>query len=146
MKALALKLKALKMPPPLERHDQENLFQWMYFLFYEGERIWDYAYAIPNGAYRGEDRGRAAKHANYLLRQGMKRGYPDVNIDIPVAPYCGLRIELKRIGAPAPKPGDDQSMWHARLRKRGYYVAVCHGFSAAQGVVRAYFKLHGEQS
>jgi hypothetical protein len=123
----------------LERHEQEAYFGWLYYQRYEHERIWDYAYAVPNGAYRGHDHRKAAIQTDYLLRQGMKRGVPDVIIDIPVTPYHGLRIEFKRIGAA--KPGDDQSMWHARLRKQGYYVAVCYGLDQAQAMTREYFNL-----
>lgn len=134
----ALKLKPP--PPPLERHEQEAYFGWLYYQRYEHERIWDYAYAIPNGGYMlvGSVAQRAMQ-GNAMRRQGLKAGYPDVNVDIPVAPYHGLRIEFKRIGAA--KPGDDQSMWHARLRKQGYYVAVCYGLDQAQAVTREYFNL-----
>lgn len=128
-----------KLKPPLERFEQEAYFTWLYFLRYQGERIWDYAYAVPNGSHLQGDKRRRAIQANKLKSQGMKPGVPDVVIDIPVEPYHGLRIEMKRIGAP--KPGDDQSMWHARLRKRGYYVAVCHGLEQAQAITRTYFQL-----
>jgi hypothetical protein len=130
-------------PKPLERDDQEAYFSWLYHIFYGGRRLYDYAYAIPNGAFRGRDVRKAAIQTAYLLRQGMKRGVPDLNIDIPVAPYFGLRIEMKRIGAPKPEPGDDQSMWHARLREQGYCVAVCFGLKQAQAVTLEYFGLTG---
>lgn len=141
MKAAVLKLKAQKIPTPLEREDQEAYFQWLYFVRYEGMRLWDHAYAIPNGAYRGADRRKAAIQTDYLMRQGLKPGYPDVNVDIPVAPYHGLRIEFKRIGAP--KPDADQIAWHDRLRSQGYFVAVCYGLKEAQTITIAYFRLQG---
>lgn len=140
MKAAVLKLKAQKMPTPLEREDQEAYFQWLYFVRYEGVRLWDLAYAIPNGGYMlvGTPAQRAMQ-GNAMARQGLKAGYPDVNIDIAVAPYHGLRIEFKRIGAR--KPDADQLMWHDRLRKQGYFVAVCYGLKEAQTITIAYFRL-----
>jgi hypothetical protein len=124
---------------PLERQDQQAYFEWLYWLKYQGERVWNYAAAMPNGSFRGDNRLKAARHANLMTLQGMKRGYPDVILDIAVAPYHGLRIEFKRIGAG--KPGSDQSMWHARLRKQGYFVAVCYGILAAQAVTLEYLQI-----
>lgn len=129
----------LKRPPPLERQDQAAYFEWLYITRYCGDRLWDYAFAIPNGAFLAGTTAQRARQAHALALQGLKRGYPDVAIDIAVAPYHGLRIEFKRIGAP--KPGDDQSRWHAKLRKQGYAVEVCFGLNAAIAITREYFKL-----
>ncbi len=138
----ALKLKPTKMPPPLERADQTAYFQWLYYLRYQGLRVWDHAYAVPNGSFLAGTPARRAIQGRALRLQGVKAGYPDVGIDIAVAPYHGLRIEFKRSdGSNKPKPGDDQSLWHARLREQGYFVAVCFGLKAAQDITREYFHL-----
>jgi VRR-NUC domain len=117
-------------PPPLERHEQEAYFSWLRYLRHKGDKVSEYAYAIPNGAYRGFNRKAAAIQTDYLKKQGMKNGVPDVCLAIPVAPYHGLYIELKRIGAPAPSTA--QLGWHERLRKMGYWVGLCYGFEQAQ--------------
>jgi hypothetical protein len=129
---------------PYESEEQAAYFSWLYYLRYEGKRIWDFAYAVPNGAFLAGTPKQRAIQARKLIKQGLKPGYPDLGIDIAVAPYYGLRIEMKRIGAPKPKPGDDQSMWHARLREQGYYVAVCFGLKQAQAVTLEYFGLTGK--
>lgn len=130
-----------KIATPFEGEEQAAFFTWAYYVKYKGVRLWDFAYAIPNGAFLAGTPARRAAQAKRLIKQGLKPGYPDVNIDIPVAPFHGLRIEFKRIGAR--KPGDDQSMWHARLREQGYYVAVCFGWKAAATVTLEYFGLTG---
>jgi hypothetical protein len=132
----------VKRPAPLERQEQQAYFTWLHLLSYEGQRVWEYAYAIPNGAFLAGSAVKRAIQARYLIKQGMKPGYPDVNIDIAVTPFHGLRIEFKRIGAP--KPGEDQSTWHARLREQGYSVSVCYGLKEAQVATLEYFGLTGK--
>lgn len=141
---IALKLKAQKLPPPLERQEQRAYFEWLYYVRYGTLRVWEFAYAIPNGSFLAGSPAKRAIQGRALALQGVKRGVPDICIAIPVAPYGALYVELKRIGAD--KPGDDQSIWHARLRAQGYYVAVCHGLAAAQAITREYFHLHGEHA
>lgn len=138
-----LVLKRPRIVKPLERQEQAAYFAWLYTQRYQGLRIWEMAYAIPNGSFLAGTPAKRAIQGHALRLQGVKAGYPDVGIDIAVAPYHGLRIEFKRIGAPAPKPGDDQSLWHMRLRDQGYFVAVCHGLAAAQAITNEYFHLHG---
>lgn len=134
-------MSASQLLTPLERDDQANYFTWLEYQRYRSLRIADYAYAIPNGSYRGADRVKAAIHAQGLRRQGMKPGVPDVCIAIAVAPYHGCYIELKRIGAR--RPDKDQVKWHVRLIEQGYFVAVCFGFAAAQKETVRYFGLQG---
>jgi hypothetical protein len=135
----ALKLKATKILPPLEREDQQSYFAWLFYQRYQGIRVWEMAYAIPNGSFLAGSPAKRAIQGKQLRLQGVKAGVPDICIAIPVAPYSGLYIELKRIGAP--KPGDDQSQWHTRLRAQGYFVAVCHGLKAAIAITNEYFHL-----
>lgn len=133
-----MKLALKKSPPPLERHEQATYFSWLHFLRHDGVRVGDFAFAVPNGSYLHGDIAKRAIQGNMLRAQGVRAGVPDVFLELPVTPYHGLRIEFKRIGAA--KPGDDQSIWHARLRSRGYYVAVCYGFEQAKAVTLEYLK------
>lgn len=141
MKAAVLKLKAP--PPPLERDEQRAFFDWLYYIKDDGLSLWEHAFAIPNGSYLHGDISRRAIQGRALRLQGVKAGVPDVFFAIPRKPYSGCFIEFKRIGAPAPKPDDDQSKWHARLRAQGYFVAVCYGFEEARTITIAYFRLQG---
>jgi hypothetical protein len=69
----------------------------------------------------------------------VRRGVPDVFVEIPVAPYHGLRIEFKRVDGA--KPGDDQAMWHARLMRQGYAVFTAYGFDQAKAFTLEYLKI-----
>lgn len=133
-----MKLALKKSPPPLERHEQATYFSWLHFQWHEGTRVGDFAFAVPNGSYLSGDIAKRAIQGNALRVQGVRRGVPDVFVEIAVKPYHGLRIEFKRIGGA--QPGDDQAVWHARLRKQGYYVAVCYGFEQAKAVTLEYLK------
>lgn len=87
-------------------------------------------YATANGGKR--HRGEAGK----LRAAGVRRGVPDIEAWIPVAPYHGLVIELK-----APRSGQatkEQKARIARLRKRGYRAEICHGWQRATAVLCEY--------
>lgn len=138
-----LVLKRPRIVKPLERQEQAAYFAWLYTQRYQGLRIWEWAYAIPNGSFLAGTPAKRAIQGHALRLQGVKAGVPDICIAMPVKPYSGLYVEMKRIGVPDPKPGDDQSLWHMRLRAQGYFVAVCHGLAAAQAITNEYFHLHG---
>jgi hypothetical protein len=136
MKALKLK----QLPSPYERDEQAAVVSWAFYQRWNGHRLSDHLAAVPNGTYLHGDVSRRAIQGDALRRQGVKAGYPDLILDIPIAPYHGARIEMKRIGAPAPKDGDDQAMCHARLRSQGYYVAVAFGFEQAKDIILNYLE------
>lgn len=139
----APRLKLTSLPTPLEKHEQESYFSWLNYIRYQGDRVQDFAYAIPNGAFLAGNPAKRAIQANYLTKQGMKAGVPDVCLAIAVLPFHGLYIEFKRIGASSPQP--NQLEWHARLRKQGYCVHVCHGFEAAKAITLWYLKLPSQE-
>jgi hypothetical protein len=129
------RLKLVALPPPLERDEQENFFTWLY---HADREVWEHAYAVMNSSFISRDRDHAKQVGGILQRQGVKAGYPDINIDYPVGSYHGLRLEAKRIGVPGPKPGDAQDVWHRRLRAKGYCVEVCHGAEAMKAATVRY--------
>lgn len=134
----SLKLKSL--PPPYERHEQESYFSWLNFIRYKGDRVQDFAYAIPNGSrLSAPSKSKRAFQGSLLVKQGVKSGVPDVCLAIPVAPFHGLYLEFKRIGVGDAQP--HQLEWHARLRRQGYAVFVVHGFEAAKLITLGYLKL-----
>jgi hypothetical protein len=122
---------------PLERHDQAAWFDWLLYLKVPGVKaIHLHAFAVPNGHLLGGGKRQRVLQAMNERRQGVRVGVPDVYLDWPVAPYHGLRIEFKRIGAR--KPGPDQIAWQARNRLAGYCSEVCYGFEAAKVVTLTY--------
>ena len=89
--------------------------------------------AVPNGQYRPGQR----------LEAGVKRGYPDIALDVPRSRpeggvYHGLRLELK-VGKNKPTP--EQEWWLERLNAQGYRAVVAYGFDAAVEAIEAYLSL-----
>jgi hypothetical protein len=53
----------------------------------------------------------------------LSQGWPDLSIDYPRGPYCGMRVENK---IHPNRPTEEQLLCHERLRIQGYYVFVCY--------------------
>lgn len=90
---------------------------------------------VPNGGKRGK------LEACRLKRQGVKRGYPDLLLDVARGGYHGLRIELKATRGDlgrAPVVSPEQSAWIRRLREQGYCALVCEGWEAARDALLIY--------
>lgn len=85
---------------------------------------------IPNGGYLLSPRS-----ARRLKEQGLKKGYPDIGLDIPRKKFHGLRIELKKIGGRLSK---EQIWWIDQLTAQGYFVPVCFGADAAIDTIKNY--------
>lgn len=130
-----LRLKVL--PAPLEREEQATFFAWLRYFKFHGERIYDFAYAVPNGSFFHGDIEKRAIQGNALRQQGVKPGVPDVVILYPVSPHHGLLIEFKRIGGP--QPTQEQIEWHERLQGKGYAVFTAYGSKQAEAFTMAYF-------
>lgn len=132
-----------KLPPPLEREDQATYFNWLKAIRYDGVCLYDFAFAVPNGSYLHGDVAKRAIQGGALRAQGVKAGVMDVFIEIPVAPYHGLRIEFKRKGGIPSDVSEEQAAWIMRLRSRGYDVRICFGLDSAIAATREYFKIGG---
>ncbi len=72
-------------------------------------------YAVPNG------RGRSKAEAGKLKAEGVKRGVPDLALDVARGGYHGLRIEMKAPGK-LRSLSHDQRMWHNHLLLEGYAI------------------------
>lgn len=115
---------------PLEHDEQAALFAWAA----TNEDIRPelaMLIAMPNGGYR--PMATAAK----LKAEGVKAGYPDILMDVPLGRYHGLRIELKRADR-SNHATDAQTEWIARLRHYGYMAVVAYGCDEAKRVIMAY--------
>ena len=80
--------------------------------------------------------------AAYFRSEGLRRGYPDLALDIARGRFHGLRIELKRQEGGV--VDEDQRKWHDRLQAEGYAVVVCKGCKIAMVAIEIY--LRGEMA
>lgn len=85
---------------------------------------------IPNEGKRTKTTGARLK------REGLRRGYPDIILDVPRGEYHGLRIELKR--RQGYKISTEQKEWIRKLNKQGYAAAFCFGWEEAWEFIHAY--------
>jgi hypothetical protein len=137
-KPAAMKRKIKPVPVPTEHEEQVRLFS--IIDKYKGRYPdLECVAAVPNGLRTSMRTAVKAK------AEGLKRGYPDIVVDVPrvvkISPaharMCpGLRIELKRIRGGHVDP--EQKEWHERLRSRGYRVEVCRGCDEAWRVICEY--------
>jgi hypothetical protein len=71
-----------------------------------------------------------------LKRQGLKKGFPDINLPIPSKGFHGLYIELKRVKGSLTYP--EQTWWIEKLTERGYRAVFCKGFEEARKEIEDY--------
>lgn len=92
-----------------------------------------YLVAVPNGG------DRHPVVAAKLKAEGVRRGYPDLLLDVARGGWHGLRIELKR--RKGGRLSEHQEDWHRRLWSQGYKVVVCRGWEEAAAELVAYLAL-----
>ncbi len=88
-----------------------------------------WCFAIPNGG---------ARHyvtAARLKVEGVKAGVWDIFLPVPITPFRGLWIEMKK---PGRKLSDLQKEFGEFVMKQGYRCEVCHGWEAAVKVIEDY--------
>lgn len=98
----------------------------------------DFCYHVPNGIWVAGQPGITARIVASLKKQGMKKGVSDIVIALPVDPYHGAYLELKRGPREVTAMGDEQKAWLTRMRDVGYYAAVAAGLEDAILHVRQY--------
>jgi len=101
----------------------------------------EWLYAIPNfsGRLGNIPPKTAIIQAVKLNREGRKKGYPDIGLDVARGPWHGLRIEMKR--SKGGVVGPEQKRWHERLRGQGYLVEVCKSWEEARDILVKYLTL-----
>lgn len=98
-----------------------------------GERIGDHLVAVPNGGQRSK------VEAGIMKAEGVRAGYPDLQLDLGRGGWLGLRIEMKRSPEQGPsKVSDEQVIRIERLNANGYRAVVCKGWDAARAEIEAY--------
>ena len=115
-------------------HREQVLFVARFRLEYPG--LARLLFAIPNGG------RRSPREAGRLKDEGVQAGVPDLMLAVPVAPFHGLFIEMKRAdgkGATSPEQRTQQEL----LTRQGYWVATCDGYEHAWDTVAVYLAKHG---
>ena len=110
---------------PTEAEEQEALFAWCLANGIEMVHI-------PN------ERKCTAYVAGQLLRQGMRKGFPDNFIPIARGGFHGLFIELKRAKKSLSKKSPEQREWVKKLNEEGYKALFCYGAEEAKKVISEY--------
>jgi hypothetical protein len=93
-------------------------------------------FAVPNGGLRNK------VVAKKLVGQGVKKGVPDIFLDVSRQGYHGLRIELKRTGPH--RTSTHQRAWIQRLTLHGYLATICVGWDAARATIVEYLTEGGD--
>jgi len=119
-----------KPPEPSEFEQQKHIFLWAKIMQREYPELW-----LLNGSLNGVRLtiGQAKK----AKTNGMKKGFPDINLPVARGPYYGLYIELKKRKG---KPTTDQEIWIARLKMERYFACFCYGSDMAKTVIVQYLR------
>lgn len=117
---------------PTESQEQITLFAWAKLNEAKHPEL-EWLYHVPNGGLRN------ARVAETLKKEGVKPGYPDIGLDIPLGGYHGLRIELKRQKGSTTSP--EQKKWLAALESFGYRAVICKGYEEAKKEILSYLAL-----
>lgn len=116
---------------PTEEEEQITLFEWAGRMTYTYPEL-RWLYHVPNGGSRGK------AEAGRFKAMGVRKGVPDVALDIPRGGLHGLRIEMKR--RDGGKLSDAQREWIDHYNAIGYRAVVCHGWQEAAKVIEEYLK------
>lgn len=115
--------------------------QWANLTKFNDEPIGLYLVASQNGAKLPRFKtahGFYSPQANKLIAEGLKKGFPDLQLLIPAGSYHGLFIELKRAKKSLSKISKEQKEWIERLNKQGYQAKVCYGADEAIETIKGY--------
>jgi len=103
-------------------------------------KIGDYLFAIPNGGY-----GLSAGLANKMRSMGLRAGVSDLFLAVPVQPYGGLFIEMKRQRAQFGRAWEikaamkaNQIEWIERMTLAGYSATFAFGAQEAMDIIEDY--------
>lgn len=92
-----------------------------------------WAFAIPNGGSRGDDKRSAMIVGAQMKAEGVKSGVSDLMLPIPKHGLCGLFIEMKR--ADGGTPSANQKAFGDFVKAQGYGFCICYGWIEAAEVI-----------
>lgn len=111
---------------------QTDILTWASYVKYNDKTLADYLHHSPNGGQRNAREGAKFK------RMGVKRGYPDLILDIARQGYHGLRIELKTAKGRA---STEQKQRLEMLNAENYKAVLCFGYDEAVNTLKDYMSI-----
>lgn len=126
-------LKAARKAYPLESQEQQALFNWANIMVKKWPCL-EMLFAIPN------QRKCHPREGARFKAEGVKPGIPDIFLDWPLQGFHGLRIELKRANGIPSAVTESQHIWHLKIKRNGYAMAVAFGAEAAKEIIRNYIE------
>lgn len=87
-------------------------------------------YAVPNSGRRSKALGA------YMQAEGLRRGAPDLILDVASKIHHGLRIELKRVDGGV--QSDEQKSYQEYYATAGIRYELCHGADVAIACIKEY--------
>ena len=87
---------------------------------------------VPNEGKRSRSTG------GRMVKEGLKKGVPDIILPVPRGAYHGLFIEMKRVSGS--RVSAEQRQWLQDLCEQGYAAAVCYGWKAASECIKTYIQ------
>lgn len=115
---------------------QIMVMRWARTVEHNGRPLADYLHHSPNGG------SRHIAEAAKFKRMGVKRGYPDLILDIAKGGYYGARIELKK--AKGGRTSKEQKERLQMLADEGYYAVVAKGYDEAVEAISKYMGVNND--
>jgi hypothetical protein len=112
----------------VEHQEQVKIIQWAELYKSKWPQL-GFLAAVPNGGYRH------LSVARKLKAEGVRSGYPDLVLNVPMGRYHGLFIELK---APKGRATTNQYDWIANLIRAGNAAVICFGADDAISTLKWY--------
>ena len=123
------KIKASDLPCPTESQEQKTLFRFCSVELSRYPELEMLAH-IPNEGKRTKTTG------GRLKKEGLRKGYPDIVLNVSRQEYHGLFLELKR--KRGSKITKEQKEWIIKLNRQGNAAAFCYGWEQAWEFIYAY--------
>lgn len=117
------------LPIPTESEEQQALFRYCAVEMGRYPEL-EMLVHIPNEGKRTKANGARLK------REGLRKGYPDIVLNVPRGVSNGLFIELKRRKGSRITP--EQKEWIRKLNEHCYLAAFCYGWEEAWELIHAY--------
>lgn len=114
-----------------ESTHQKLIVKWFAFQYKEYEGLLK---AFNNSEYIANPKMRVIKGAQ-LKAMGVVAGTPDLFLSVPIEPYKGLYVEVKKIKG---KLSAVQKIEHKRLLSQGYEVKTAYGHSQGIDYIKEY--------
>lgn len=127
---------------PSETAECRTFIAWTKLVTFMGEPLDQRVVKIAN------ERGKAGVATAILASIGMREGFPDYVIHVPViatftscATKHGLYLEAKRVSGGKIDP--EQERWRDRLIAWGYHAEICEGALQMIDAVKRYMRMTG---